>query len=104
MSQSIYFATPQEVEEAFYDAFERGDIESMMSVWSDDESVVCIHPVGPRLHGFEQIKESWQQIFRSQKGFKFKLTHNQYTQDSLLAIHLIKENIEKAFEEDTLET
>ena len=96
MVQLSVFATPQEAESAFYDAFERADIEAMMAVWANDESVVCIHPGGPRLQGPQAIKKSWQKIFGKDTRLKFNLTDNHRTQDSLIAVHLVKENIEVA--------
>ncbi len=94
MAQSVVFATPQEAETAFYDAFERADIEAMMAVWANDENVVCIHPGGPRLQGLKAIEKSWQRIFVNETRLKFVLTDNHRTQDSLIAVHLVKENIE----------
>ena len=94
MVQSVIFATPQEAETAFYDAFERADIEAMMAVWANDENVVCIHPGGTRLQGLQAIKKSWQRIFFNETRLKFILTDNHRTQDALIAVHLVKENIE----------
>jgi ketosteroid isomerase-like protein len=55
-----------EVESAFYDALNRGDVESLMKLWADDDEIVCIHPGGPRLHGHIAIQASWETIL--QKG------------------------------------
>ena len=57
------FPTPDDAESAFYDAFERGDLAAMMVVWSEGDDVVCIHPSGPRLVGFDAVRDSWMQIF-----------------------------------------
>ena len=61
------FSTPQEVETAFYEAFEKGDLEAMMSVWADDDDIVCVHPGGQRLAGAEQIR-SMAPDFRRRPG------------------------------------
>ena len=61
--RSKLYPTPDDAETAFYDAFERGDLAGMMAVWAEDDDVVCIHPQGPRLVGFEAVRESWVQIF-----------------------------------------
>jgi len=57
------YPTPEDAESAFYDAFERGDLAGMMTVWAEDDDIVCVHPQGPRLMGFEAVRESWVQIF-----------------------------------------
>ena len=57
------YPTPDDAEAAFYDAFERSDLAAMMAVWAEDDDIVCIHPQGPRLTGFEAVRDSWAQIF-----------------------------------------
>jgi uncharacterized protein (TIGR02246 family) len=57
------FPTPDDAETAFYEAFERGDLAAMMAVWAESEDVVCVHPRGPRLVGFDAVRDSWAQIF-----------------------------------------
>jgi uncharacterized protein (TIGR02246 family) len=62
-SRRKLFPTPDDAETAFYDAFERADLAAMMAVWAESDDIVCIHPTGPRLQGFEAVRESWVQIF-----------------------------------------
>jgi uncharacterized protein (TIGR02246 family) len=57
------YPTPEDAETAFYEAFERADLPGMMTVWAEDDDIVCIHPQGPRLTGFAAVRESWGQIF-----------------------------------------
>jgi len=56
-------STPDELEVRFYDALRQGDIEALMSVWSDDDEVVCVHPGGPRVIGPAAIRASFEAIF-----------------------------------------
>jgi len=88
-----YYATPHDAETAFYEAFQRADIEAMMQVWADDESVVCIHPMGPRLSGREAVAASWEQIFAGATPMRFEITEVEYTQDEALSVHCVFENI-----------
>lgn len=57
--------TADAVEEAFYEAMQRGDLEAMMALWADDEDVVCVHPSSDRLVGLAAVRESWAAIFES---------------------------------------
>lgn len=57
------FPTPSDCEAAFYDAFERADLNLMMAVWADEPGVICIHPQGSRLAGLTAIRESFGTIF-----------------------------------------
>jgi ketosteroid isomerase-like protein len=75
MSGKKIFATPQDVESAFYEALERADLELMMSVWSEDEEVICVHPGGPRLVGYRMIYAAWQRIF--EKGAQLQVSLSQ---------------------------
>lgn len=68
------FATPQDVEAAFYEALERCDIDAMMAIWAEDEEVVCVLPGGPRLVGYTMIREAWQQVFASGRKLRVRLS------------------------------
>jgi ketosteroid isomerase-like protein len=56
-------ATPDELEARFYEALRRADLESLMSVWADDDEIVCVHPGGPRVVGPAAIRASFEAIF-----------------------------------------
>src|SRR5512136_1191773 len=92
------FATPQDAEAAFYDAFEKADLDAMMAVWSDDDDIVCVHPGGTRLSGMAQIRESWRQIFASGQTLRFRLRHRQSVNGMTLAVHSVYEQISIADE------
>lgn len=56
------FATPAAVEEAFYDALARGDLHGLMSLWADDDEIVCIQPGGPRTTGAPAVRRAWASV------------------------------------------
>ena len=87
------FPTPQDAEAAFYEALERSDLEAMMEVWAEDEEIVCVHPGGARLAGYEQIRESWAQILNSGQRLKVHLSDHVALSGMMLAIHSLYENI-----------
>ncbi len=68
------FASPQDVEAAFYEALERCDIDAMMAVWAEDEEVVCVQPGGPRLVGYTMVREAWQRIFANGRKLRVRLS------------------------------
>jgi len=57
------FATPQDAEAAFYDAFAKRDLDAMMEVWAEEDDIYCVHPGTARVSGYEKVRESWRQIF-----------------------------------------
>ncbi|MGH8670647.1 MAG: YybH family protein [Burkholderiales bacterium] len=92
MKKSV-FPTPQDAEEAFYTAFERASLDDMMEVWADDETILCIHPMGPMLQGTPAVQESWRQLFNGAAALRFHISDPQYFRDGLLSVHIVRENI-----------
>lgn len=56
-------ASPDDIEQQFYEALQRGDIEKLMAVWSDDDEVTCVHPGGPRVLGVAAIRAAFEAMF-----------------------------------------
>ena len=56
-------STPQDIETQFYESLQRGDIDGLMAVWSDDDEIVCVHPGGPRIVGAGAIRATFDSIF-----------------------------------------
>ena len=55
--------TADDLEAAFYEALQRGDIEALMACWADDDEMFCVHPGGPRLVGPGAIRAAFEQMF-----------------------------------------
>jgi ketosteroid isomerase-like protein len=92
MKKSV-FPSPQDAEAAFYEALENGDIDAMMEVWADDEEVVCVHPGGPRLAGYENVLKSWAQIFASGQRLRVQVSHQVVLSGMMVTVHSVHENI-----------
>lgn len=60
--------------ENFYQAFNRGDLNLMQSVWAQNDSVSCIHPGWEVLRGFDAILDSWEKIFVGSENLEIKLS------------------------------
>ena len=52
-----------DVEAAFYDALQNGDIDKLMACWADEDEVVCVHPGGPRVVGLTAIRATFESMF-----------------------------------------
>lgn len=89
MSQTSY-ASPDEVEHAFYDAIARADADLLMQAWAEDEETLCVHPTGVRLAGLVPIRESWRSIFESTK-LRVQAEPVAHWQGSVMAIHHLTE-------------
>jgi len=52
-----------DIEAAFYDALQSGDIEKLMACWGDEDDIVCVHPGGGRLVGPAAIRAAFDAMF-----------------------------------------
>lgn len=88
------YTGPEAVEQAFYDAFMRQDLDAMMGVWAEGRSVICIHPGGVMLSERDHIEISWQQIFMAQVPFRFDLMYHSREQfGDTFALHHLNESL-----------
>jgi ketosteroid isomerase-like protein len=85
------FSTPANCEAAFYDAFERADLNLMMAVWADEPGIICIHPQGSRLAGMTAIRASFAEIFSHGPNAQLKVSELRKQQSQTLAIHSVYE-------------
>jgi ketosteroid isomerase-like protein len=93
MPKKPIFTSPQEAETAFYEALERGDLEAMMAVWSEDEEIVCVHPGGPRLTGYATVREAWRRIFEGGSRLKVQLLALSTVHGPFAAVHSVVEQL-----------
>ena len=56
-------SSPDEIEAAFYEALQRGDIDKLMACWADEDDIVCVHPGGARLLGAGAIRAAFDMMF-----------------------------------------
>lgn len=93
MPKKPIYTSPQEAEAAFYEALARGDLEAMMTVWAEDEEVVCVHPGGPRLTGYALVREGWRHIFEGGGHLKVQLLALSTVHGPFSAVHSVIEQI-----------
>lgn len=92
MSKPI-FPSAADAEAAFYDALARSDLDAMMTVWSEDDEVVCIHPDSPRLVGLAAVRESWRQLFAGGVRLQIQTSHCVVSANMLLTVHNLIEHV-----------
>lgn len=59
---------------AFYEAFESSDFDTMESLWSDDDAVVCAHPGMQPIHGRRNVMRAWMALMARDDYLQFFLT------------------------------
>lgn len=55
--------TADDIEAAFYEALQKGDLDKLMACWADEDDIVCVHPGGPRLVGLGSIRAAFDAMF-----------------------------------------
>jgi ketosteroid isomerase-like protein len=89
------FTSPQDAAIAFYQAFEAKDVDAMMATWAEDEDIVCVHPGGPRLVGYDAVRAGWEQLFAGETKLSFRL-------DEIVAIETVGLALQSAVEHVTV--
>jgi ketosteroid isomerase-like protein len=63
LSAATVGGRPDDIEAAFYEALQSGDITQLMACWADEDDIVCVHPGGSRLVGAGAIRAAFEAIF-----------------------------------------
>ncbi len=63
----------REANQAFYTALQLLSLEQMDTVWHQDEGARCVHPGWEILQGWEEIRKSWENIFRNTRRMGVRL-------------------------------
>ncbi|MGI4779906.1 MAG: YybH family protein [Janthinobacterium lividum] len=85
--------TADDVEAAFYESLQRGDIDALMACWADEDDVFCVHPGGPRLVGAPAIRAAFEQMF-SRGAIHARPAHVRKVDSLASAVHSVLERIE----------
>lgn len=89
------FASPEATENAFYEAIAGADIDALMTLWADEEEIVCIHPGAPRLVGHAAVRASWEAIFE-RGGVHIHPAQRHVVMSSMSVVHNIIEEIRQS--------
>jgi len=90
---TVMFTSAEDAEDAFYEAVGRADLEALMSVWADDDEIVCIHPTGQRLTGPAAIRESWRAIFANNPRLSVRVNPSVRWKGVMLDVHSVVETL-----------
>ncbi|MBB2483865.1 nuclear transport factor 2 family protein [Mitsuaria sp. WAJ17] len=57
-------ASPEDIEQQFYEALQHGELDRLMDIWADEDEVSCVHPGGPRVVGLVAIRAAFETVFQ----------------------------------------
>lgn len=84
------YPTPQDAEDAFYDAIDDRDAARMRGVWEESPDIACLLPMQPLLFG-EQVFEAWAPLFEGDMRVDIQVRHIRWRELGELAIHYVEE-------------
>lgn len=102
--QRLVFASAEEVEQHFYEAIRRCDVEALTQAWADDEDIICIHREGKRLLGTKQVHNSWRDILTQNCKFSVELKDKRVINCGMTVIHVMLEKITQTTAEGIIES
>jgi ketosteroid isomerase-like protein len=91
---AVMGGTPDEVETAFYEALQRGDIDQLMACWADEDDIACIHPGGGRVSGAGAIRASFEAMFALGGGIPVALEQVRRVDSLASAVHHVLEKVQ----------
>ena len=92
MSQS--YATPQEAEDAFYDALDEADPSLMLSVWAESDDICCLLPLHSMVQGRQAISALFSRMFSEGHRVSLAIKHLNWIETGDAAIHLVEETLQ----------
>lgn len=87
------FATPQDAEDAFYDALDEGDLEAMMNVWERSSEIACLLPMQPLARGLGDVSRVWGAVLADGRKLEISVKHLAWTEMADVAMHLVEEQV-----------
>ena len=92
MTQTYH--TPQEAEDAFYDALDEGDLDQLLSVWAESDDICCLLPMYPMIQSRQGVKDIFTHLFSQGHGVSLTISHLGWIQTDDIAIHQVEETIQ----------
>jgi ketosteroid isomerase-like protein len=89
------YATPQDAEDAFYDALEEGDLDGLMAVWSEDDDISCLLPMYPLIRGRKDVEDVFKHLFSHGQGVALSVSHLDWIESGDIAIHHVEETLQQ---------
>ena len=87
------YNTPQEAEDAFYDALDEGELNQMLSVWAESDDIYCLLPMYPMIQGRQGVADVFTHLFSLGHGVSLSIAHLGWIETDDIAIHQVEETI-----------
>lgn len=85
------FSSPQDAEDALYDAIDARDLDALLAVWEDSEAVACLLPMQALARGRAGLREAWRPLLTGPHPVELQVRHIQWLELGDIAIHYVEE-------------
>jgi ketosteroid isomerase-like protein len=86
------FETPQDTEDAFYDAMEAADAVAMDGIWAPSDEIACLLPMIPMVQG-RQVLAMLRSLLEHNGPVDIQVEHLRWIESGDMALHLIEERL-----------
>ena len=87
------YNTPQEAEDAFYDALDEGNLKQLLSVWAESDDICCLLPMHPMVQSRQGVTDVFTHLFSQGHGVSLAIAHLGWIEADDIAIHQVEETI-----------
>jgi ketosteroid isomerase-like protein len=87
------YNTPQEAEDAFYDALDEGNLRQMLSVWAESDDICCLLPMYPMIQSRQGVVDVFTHLLSQGHGVSLAIAHMGWIETDDIAIHQVEETI-----------
>jgi ketosteroid isomerase-like protein len=95
--------SPDDVEAAFYEGLQAGDVDKVMACWADEDDIACIHPGGPRLLGAAAIRAAFDLLFAQGGAIQVRLESIHRVDSVASAVHHVVERVNALSEQGAVQ-
>ncbi len=88
------YTTPQEAEDAFYDALDEGNLSELLSVWAESDDICCLLPMHPMIQGRQGVTDVFTHMLSQGHGISVSIKHLSWIETDDIAIHQIEETVQ----------
>ena len=88
------YTTPQEAEDAFYDALDEGNLSELLSVWAESDDICCLSPMHPMIQGRQGVTDVFTHMLSQGHGISVSIKHLSWIETDDIAIHQIEETVQ----------
>ena len=87
------YTTPQEAEDAFYDALDEADLKQLLSVWAESDDICCLLPMQPLVQSRQGVTDIFTHLFSQGHGVSLAIAHLCWIETDDIAIHQVEETL-----------